>query len=243
MSIYPDRAAMEAGQTLLIDKPLQWTSFDVVAKIRNTSKVKKIGHAGTLDPLATGLLILCTGKATKTIADLQVQDKSYTLTFCLGAITASYDAEMPPTNFIDPSSIQPQQVALAMQSFWGLQQQIPPAFSAIKKNGKPAYLAARKGIDIKLEPREIRIDTFELTHWESPQEVHAKVVCSKGTYIRSLVHDLGQLLGCGAYLTGLRRTHIGEYSVENAFNLENFILSLKSENIPEQIQDNSLNIL
>ncbi len=212
----------EEGETLLFDKPIAWTSFDLVKKIRGMIKTKKVGHAGTLDPLATGLMILCTGKHTKTIDLIQGQDKTYEATFYLGATTPSYDSELPPENHKDISFITPSLVEEAMQKFMGEISQMPPAFSAVQINGKRAYELARKGKQPELTPRIIRIDTFSMTAYESPQHITAHIKCSKGTYIRSLIHDLGQILGTGAYLTSLRRTAIGHYKVEDAWTLETF---------------------
>lgn len=226
MNLSPENFA--EGLTLLVNKPLHWTSFDVVAKIRNTAGCKKIGHAGTLDPLATGLLILCTGKKTKTIQEIQDADKIYTLTFCLGATTPSYDAEFPPENIRDTSHITREMVDIGMQQLTGRIEQIPPVFSAIKKEGKKAYELARKGKSIELAPRPVHIYAFELLKWESPSHIEARVVCQKGTYIRSLVHDLGQLLGVGAYLTSLERTAIGKFRLEDAWNLESLLAEIRN---------------
>lgn len=224
MNLSPESFA--DGLTLLVNKPLHWTSFDVVAKIRNTSRCKKIGHAGTLDPLATGLLILCTGKKTKTIQEIQDADKIYTLTFCLGATTPSYDAEFPPENIRDTSHVTKEMLEEGMKRMTGLIEQIPPAFSAIKKNGKKAYELARKGKSIELAPRPVLIHEFELLKWVSPSHIEARVNCQKGTYIRSLVHDLGQHLGVGAYLTSLERTAIGSFRLEDAWNLESLLAEI-----------------
>lgn len=219
---------LQEGAVLLIDKPIYWTSFDVVAKVRNTAKCKKTGHAGTLDPLATGLLILCTGKKTKEIQYIQDADKTYRLTFSLGATTPSYDAEFPPENIKDASHITREQLLEAMDSLTGLIEQVPPAFSAIKKDGKRAYELARKGKEVELKARSIYIYRFDLLSFESPEKIVAEVKCQKGTYIRSLVHDLGQNLGVGAYLTSLRRTAIGDYKLEDAWVLDNLIQEIKS---------------
>lgn len=212
-----------AGEVILIDKPLQWTSFDVVAKLRGVCKVKKIGHAGTLDPLATGLLILCTGKKTKTIDSYQGLGKIYQATFTFGATTPTYDAEFPPES---PKPFEQLTQALVEQAintnFLGSIQQVPPIYSAVKIKGETAYKLARRGKEVVLEPRTIHIERFEITHFDLPH-IQVEIACSKGTYIRSLAHDLGQLLGTGAYLSALRRTAIGEFSVEEADTLEVFI--------------------
>lgn len=213
----------EAGQTLLFDKPQGWSSFDLVKKVRNLIKIKKVGHAGTLDPLATGLMILCTGRHTKLIDSLQAQEKEYELVMCLGATTASYDAEMPPENIVDASHITPEQVAEAMRSFVGEIEQVPPIYSALKVNGKRAYELARKGREVELKARNISIYELELTRFVSPSEIHARVRCSKGTYIRSLVHDIGQKLQTGAYMSGLRRTRIGDFRLADAWSLDDFV--------------------
>lgn len=207
------------GKVLLIDKPLEWTSFDVVRKIRNQVKIKKVGHAGTLDPLATGLLIVCTGKFTKKINEYMAQIKEYTGTFTLGAVTPTYDLESEPTDQKSIDGITPEMIQAKTATFLGAIQQIPPAHSAIKVDGKRVYELARKGIEVKLEPRTITIHEFTITQIEGAI-VHFKVVCSTGTYIRSLAHDFGQALGTGAYLSSLRRTKIGDFSVDDAYTME-----------------------
>jgi tRNA pseudouridine55 synthase len=217
----------EDGQVILIDKPLHWTSFDAVRKIRNLIKIKKVGHAGTLDPLATGLLIVCTGKFTKKINEYMAQEKEYTGSFTLGAVTPTYDLESTPLDFKDISAITVEQLNETTRMFIGEIQQVPPIYSAIKKDGVALYELARRGVDVELKPRTITIKEFEITKVELPV-VHFKVVCSTGTYIRSLAHDYGAALGCGAYLSALRRTKIGEHLVENAVGIEGFIESLYS---------------
>src|SRR5690242_4111404 len=183
------------GQVLLINKPYDWTSFDVVRKIRNLVKIKKVGHAGTLDPLATGLLILCTGKFTKRINEYMAQEKEYTGTFTLGAVTPTYDLESEPQDHKSFQHITEEDIRNATQQFMGDIQQLPPAHSAIKVDGKRLYELARKGKEVKLEPRNVRIAEFEITNIEMPV-VSFRVVCSTGTYIRSLAHDMGIALGC-----------------------------------------------
>ena len=219
-----------SGQTLLFNKPKGWTSFDVVKKVRNTIRIKKVGHAGTLDPLATGLLILCTGKHTKTIESIQAQEKEYIVRFKLGATTASYDAELPEENIQDASHISRAQIEAAIEeAFLGEISQVPPIYSAVKINGQPAYKAARKGKEVKLKSRQVNIYEFSLLPTESSSpEFDAKVRCSKGTYIRSLVHDLGQMLGTGAYMRELERTRIGEYRLENAWEISDFVSQFKA---------------
>lgn len=220
----------EEGQVILIDKPLDWTSFDVVRKIRNLIRIKKVGHAGTLDPLATGLLIVCTGKLTKKINEYMGMEKEYTGTFILGAVTPTYDLESEPTELRDISALTEENLHTATAVFTGDIMQTPPIHSAIKQAGKPVYLMARKGIDVKLEPRPVTIKSFTIEKIELPV-VHFKVVCSTGTYIRSLANDYGKQLGCGAYLSGLRRTRIGEYLASNALSIEGFIQSVTTEHL------------
>lgn len=216
----------EQGEVLLIDKPQGWTSFDVVAKIRNTIKVKKIGHAGTLDPLATGLLILCTGKFTKKIDEYQAQEKEYTGKLILGKTTPSYDAETEPDATFPIGHITKEAINEALKRLSGTIEQLPPMYSAIKKDGKRLYELARKGKTVELTPRQVEIKVFEITENQFP-ELSFRVVCSKGTYIRSLAHDFGRLLNSGAYLTELRRTRIGDFNVANAQTVEKFVKDFK----------------
>jgi tRNA pseudouridine55 synthase len=217
----------EEGQVLLINKPLEWTSFDVVRKIRNTIKIKKVGHAGTLDPLATGLLILCTGKFTKRINEYMAQEKEYTGTFTLGATTPTYDLESEPQYFIDYSSVTPEQLQTIAQQFTGEIMQVPPMHSAIKKDGKRVYELARQGLTIELEPRRITIKEFEFTAIELPV-VHFRVVCTTGTYIRSLANDVGKAAGCGAYLSRLCRTRIGSFTLDQSMTMDEALEKIKS---------------
>lgn len=213
------------GQLILIDKPLEWTSFQVVNKVRWLIKKKfnlkklKVGHAGTLDPLASGLLIICTGKFTKKIDGFQAQEKEYTGTFTLGATTPSYDAETEIDKQFDLSEITEEAVKNNVSHFIGKIQQQPPVFSALKKDGKRLYEYARSGEEVEIPSREIHILELELTRIELP-EVDFRVVCSKGTYIRSLAHDFGKKLDNGAYLSKLRRTKIGKFHVEDALTIE-----------------------
>jgi tRNA pseudouridine55 synthase len=209
----------EEGQVLLINKPLEWTSFDVVRKIRWLIKIKKVGHAGTLDPLATGLLILCTGKFTKRINEYMAQEKEYTGTFTLGATTPTYDLESEPQDFKDYSTVTTAQLQAIAQQFTGEILQVPPMHSAIKKDGKRVYELARKGETIELEPRRIVIKEFEFTAIELPV-LQFRVVCSTGTYIRSLANDVGRAAGCGAYLSSLCRTRIGSFMVDKAMGMQ-----------------------
>lgn len=208
----------EEGKVLLIDKPLRWTSFDVIRKIRNLIKIKKVGHAGTLDPLATGLLIVCTGKFTKKINEYMAQEKEYTGSITLGATTPTYDLESEPQNFKPFDQITQQQLQQTAQSFTGKVLQTPPIHSAIKKEGRRVYELARQGIDVKLEPRAVTISEFQLVNIQLPV-VEFKVVCSTGTYIRSLANDFGERLGCGGYLSRLCRTRIGHFLLEDAMTI------------------------
>jgi tRNA pseudouridine55 synthase len=210
--------SIEEGGYVLIDKDLEWTSFDVVKKLRNLVRIKKIGHAGTLDPLATGLLIVCYGKYTKKIEGIQAQKKTYTGNFVLGKTTESYDLEQPVVEVADTTHLKQETIAEAANRFCGTIEQIPPAHSAIRVKGKRAYEHARNGEEVKLKARKIVIDKFEVDATHLP-EVAFELVCSKGTYVRSLARDLGETLEVGAYLGSLRRTQIGEYNVNNAVRI------------------------
>ncbi|MEP6584501.1 MAG: tRNA pseudouridine(55) synthase TruB [Ginsengibacter sp.] len=215
----------EEGRLLLINKPLEWTSFDVVRKIRNAIKIKKVGHAGTLDPLATGLLIVCTGKFTKKINEYMAQEKEYTGSITLGATTPTYDLESEPRNFKPIDNISEELIHSTTKKFTGDIMQVPPIHSAIKQKGKPVYLLARKGIDVVMEPRKISINKFEITGIEMP-EISFKVICTTGTYIRSLANDFGEALGCGGYLSSLCRTRIGKYKLSDALSVEEFLRAI-----------------
>jgi tRNA pseudouridine55 synthase len=220
----PVHPAMESyleGEVLLLDKPLEWTSFDVVRKIRNLTRIMKVGHAGTLDPLATGLLIVCTGKFTKKINEYMGMEKEYTGTFTLGAVTPTYDLESEPANHKAIGHLTSESIHAATAAFTGEIMQVPPIHSAIKQAGKPVYLAARKGIDVKMEPRPVTIHSFTIEKIELPV-VHFRVVCSTGTYIRSLANDFGAALGVGGYMSSLRRTRIGAFHVDDAKQLKDF---------------------
>jgi tRNA pseudouridine55 synthase len=224
---------MEAGKVLLLNKPYRWTSFDVVRKIRNKLKTKKIGHAGTLDPLATGLLILCVGTFTKRIEEFQAQEKEYTGTLVLGQTTESYDLETVPGLAVDISFITDEQIIAATKKFTGNFEQKPPLHSAIRINGKRAYDFARKGKEIELPLRPVEIKEFTIVEINKPN-VKFKVVCSKGTYIRSLAHDVGQELRVGAYLSELCRTRIGEFKLEDALEvdeIENVVVTKANESL------------
>ncbi len=203
------------GQVLLINKPLEWTSFDVVKIIRSLIRIKKVGHAGTLDPLATGLLIVCTGKFTKRINEFMAQEKEFTGEFTLGAITPTYDLESEPLRILDYSHLTEENILSATERFKGEILQVPPIHSAIKVGGKPVYKLARRGEEIQLEARKVTIKEFEITAIELPK-VKFRVVCSTGTYIRSLANDFGQALGVGGYLSGLCRTRIGVFLLKDA---------------------------
>lgn len=208
------------GEILLIDKPYGWSSFQAVKKVKWLLKAKKVGHAGTLDPLATGLLILCTEKKTKEIESIQGQEKEYTGTITVGATTPSYDMETEPNQIFPFEHITPELIQETLPKFIGDISQIPPLFSAIKVDGKRAYTMARQGSDHELKSRIINIREFEITRIDLP-EIDFRVSCSKGTYIRSLAFDFGKALGSGAYLSALRRTKIGNYSVEDAVEPQN----------------------
>ncbi len=219
------------GQVILIDKPLNWTSFQVVNKVRwliksefNLKKIK-VGHAGTLDPLATGLLILCSGKFTKQIDTYQAQEKEYTGTFTLGSTTPSYDLETQVDQEFSTAAITKEQILQTVSEFIGQQQQQPPIFSAIKKDGKRLYELARAGKTTTIAKRTITISEFEITGINMP-DINFRVVCSKGTYIRSLAHDFGKALNNGAHLSALRRTRIGDFHVSNSLDIESFQTNL-----------------
>ncbi|HSU27511.1 MAG TPA: tRNA pseudouridine(55) synthase TruB [Chitinophagaceae bacterium] len=211
----------DEGQLLLINKPIEWTSFDVVNKIRHLCKAKKVGHAGTLDPLATGLLIICTGKFTKNINNYMSQEKEYTGSVTLGATTPTYDLESEPQDQRPTDSITEQDINNARAMFIGEIMQSPPAHSAIKVDGKRSYELARKGIEQRPEPRKITINEFEITSINMPV-VNFRVVCTTGTYIRSLANDFGEALGCGGYLSALCRTRIGDFYLKDALTIEQF---------------------
>jgi tRNA pseudouridine55 synthase len=211
----------DPGQILLINKPLQWTSFDVVNKLRYKLKTKKIGHAGTLDPLATGLLIICVGKMTKRIDEFMGQEKEYTGKFILGQTTASHDLETPVGDQKDISHITHAEIEKRAKQFTGNIRQLPPQHSAVRVNGKRAYEFARQGKQIALNAREVTVSAFDILDVALP-EVNFRIVCSKGTYIRSLVRDIGNELSVGAYLAELCRTRIGDFKLEDALSIDQF---------------------
>lgn len=216
------------GEMLLIDKPLTWTSFDVVGKVRNALKPLKlkVGHAGTLDPLATGLLIVCTGKFTKKIDSYQAEDKEYTGTITLGSTTPSYDLETPIDQVFPIAHITEAAIREAARTFEGEIQQFPPAHSAIKIDGERLYEKARRGEVVEAKSRSVRINNFSIEAIELPQ-VHFRISCSKGTYIRSLAHDFGKVLSSGAHLSALRRTKSGDYRVQDAWDLNELISTIR----------------
>lgn len=233
---------VQNGAILLIDKPLRWTSFDVVNKIkheiRNRTGCKKfkIGHAGTLDPLATGLLIVCIGKYTKQIPDFQQQKKKYEGTFTIGATTASHDLEKTPENFKSYNHLSEEDILSAVNQFIGTIQQLPPLFSAVRIDGKRAFDYARSEKEVALQSKEITIYSFDIKRIELP-EIDFEIVCSKGTYIRSIARDLGNILDCGAYLSRLRRTKIGDFSVNDALDMTPFINTNKTHNFHRKRRD------
>jgi len=222
----------QKGEILLFDKELDWTSFDLVRKLRNFLcretgiKKLKVGHAGTLDPKATGLMIVCTGKETKNIDLLQAKEKEYVATIKLGATTPSFDLETPENETFPTDNLTLEYVTEKLKSFIGEIDQVPPLFSAVKVEGKRAYEHARKGNDIILQPKKITISELEILNF-SKDEIVLRIVCSKGTYIRALARDLGVALNSGAYLVGLCRTRIGEMKLEDAWELQNFMEKLK----------------
>ncbi len=219
------------GEIMLFDKDRTWTSFDLVRRVRNTLckqmgiKKLKVGHAGTLDPLATGLMILCTGKATKKIEQLQIGEKEYIATLKMGATTPSFDMETEEDDTFDTSHVTEKLITEKIELFLGTIDQVPPVFSAVKVDGKRAYEYARKGEEVKMRVKQVHIRTIELLEYNLPY-LKLKIVCGKGTYVRSLARDLGEALDCGAYLTELKRTKIGKYSIENAITIKYFLDNL-----------------
>ncbi|HXS38281.1 MAG TPA: tRNA pseudouridine(55) synthase TruB [Flavipsychrobacter sp.] len=226
MDHLPLPAELKEGGVLLVDKPYEWTSFDAVNKLKRLLHAK-IGHCGTLDPLATGLLICCTGKFTKKISEYQQLPKEYTGIFHLGATTPTYDKESEPESLKPFEHLTNEQIIDTTNQFTGEILQVPPIHSAIKKDGERAYDLARQGKEVVLDARKVTIFEFEITEIKLP-EVHFRVVCSTGTYIRSLAHDFGQALGCGAYLQELRRTKIGSFDVANALTPEQWKIYWKT---------------
>jgi tRNA pseudouridine55 synthase len=231
-----------AGELLLVNKPYRWTSFDVVGKIRNAFKPLKlkVGHAGTLDPLATGLLIICTGKMTKQIDSFQAEEKEYTGTMVLGATTPSYDMETGPDQQFDISYITAEQIKANCAQFLGDIQQYPPAHSAVKVDGERLYEKARRGEEVELRLRNVTISEFEITRIELP-EIDFRVVCSKGTYIRSLVNDFGRALDNGAYLSRLRRTRSGNFNVSDAWEVMELVTMIREKKASDALSAESKN--
>lgn len=226
------------GEIFLVDKPYRWTSFDVVGSLRGLmkhllgGKKIKVGHAGTLDPLATGLLIICSGKATKRIEEFKDFDKEYTGTFVLGAATPSFDLEKEINQVFDTSHITPEMILAAAQGLTGEIMQVPPVFSAIKVDGKRAYKSARKNKELELAARQVNIAAFEITRVAMP-EVDFHIVCSKGTYIRSIARDFGLALQSGAYLSALCRTRVGPYKLVDAYKVDALKNILRGQYLPE----------
>ena len=210
------------GEMLLVDKPRGWTSFDVVNKIRGLLHIAKIGHAGTLDPMATGLLIVCTGKRTKEIDQYIGLEKEYETVMLLGARTASFDSETPVLEYRSTDDVTEERLCAVLQGFVGVQMQIPPMWSAAKVGGKRLYKYARRGEEVERRAREVRIMSVTLSAMTLP-EVAFTVVCSKGTYVRALVDEIGLRLGCGAHVRGLRRTRIGHYQIRDAVSIQDLI--------------------
>lgn len=226
-AVMQNQNPFEEGRVLLIDKPLRWTSFDAVRKIRNLTRTKKVGHAGTLDPLATGLLIVCTGKFTKKINEYMAQEKEYTGTITLGAVTPTYDLESEPEAIKPAAHLNNEDLIKATAAFKGTILQTPPIHSAIKKDGQRVYELARRGQEVKLEPRPVTISQFNIEKTEGTL-VYFKVVCSTGTYIRSLANDFGAALGVGGYLSSLCRTRIGDFLLQDALTMTEFEAEVKA---------------
>lgn len=210
-----------AGQVILIDKPVNWTSFNVVSRVRRLTKVKKVGHAGTLDPLATGLLIVCTGKKTKEISEYQAQRKKYTGIITLGKSSPSMDLATEITESVLPADLNEEKILSARNKFLGNIEQVPPMFSALKHKGKTLYKLARAGKEVDRASRQVEIYSFDITRIDL-LDIHFEISCSKGTYIRVIADDFGKELGCGGVLSLLRRTEIGDYKVDDAFDLDEF---------------------
>lgn len=233
LPIHPLTQEFNEGKVLLINKPLRWTSFDVVNKLRYATRAKKVGHAGTLDPLATGLVILCTGKFTKRIDEFQAQEKEYTGTITLGATRPSFDMETEIDQEYPIEHITDDLIRATTAQFTGVIEQIPPSYSAIKVDGQRSYKAAREGNPIELKSRQVEVTEFEITGVEMPH-VHFRVVCSKGTYIRTLAYDFGRALNSGAYLSALCRTRIGEFLLKDAEEIDAFVEKVKEIRNPQE---------
>jgi len=229
----------KGGEILVFDKPLEWTSFDLVQKVRNNLcrkmriKKLKVGHAGTLDPMATGIMVLCTGKATKKIEELQAGEKEYIATLKLGATTPSFDLETKEDATFDTGHITEELFRETVQKFIGTIEQVPPEYSAVKVEGQRAYDLARKGKSVELKPKILVVKEIEVLQF-AESEAKLRIVCGKGTYIRALARDIGQALNSGAYLIGLQRTRVGDFTLENAQQIEEFLESLKDMTIAEE---------
>lgn len=239
MNFNPTETEIKEGAVILIDKAYRWTSFDAINKVKRTTHAK-IGHCGTLDPLATGLLICCTGKMTKQIEQFQKQDKEYTGVITLGATTPTYDLESTPENIKDYNNLTETMVKDAVAQFVGDIEQLPPIHSAIKKDGKRLYELARAGKEVKPDPRRVLIHEFEITQIELP-EVHFRISCSTGTYIRSLANDFGAALGVGGYLSALRRTKIGAFNVADARTVDQWMEFLGHMDFVKPVKQKPLN--
>lgn len=239
MNFNPTETEIKEGAVILIDKAYRWTSFDAINKVKRTTHAK-IGHCGTLDPLATGLLICCTGKMTKQIEQFQKQDKEYTGVITLGATTPTYDLESTPENIKDYNHLTETMVKDAVAQFVGDIEQLPPIHSAIKKDGKRLYELARAGKEVKPDPRRVLIHEFEITKIEPP-EVHFRISCSTGTYIRSLANDFGAALGVGGYLSALRRTKIGAFNVADARTVDQWMEFLGHMDFVKPVKQKPLN--
>jgi tRNA pseudouridine55 synthase len=223
-----EQPVADEGEVILINKPLHWTSFDVANKIKKSCQIKKIGHAGTLDPLATGLLILCTGKKTKQIDTYQAAEKEYTGSMVLGKTTPSIDLETDFDGEFPVNHVTTEMLNEAVKTLTGDIEQYPPIYSAIKVGGVRLYKKARKGQEVEIKPRIVTVKTFEIDPTDFPK-INFKIVCSKGTYIRSLVRDLGIKVDSGAYMSALCRTRIGEFKIENAHDLDSFVTQKRAE--------------
>lgn len=230
--VYKEEGDFHAGALILVDKPLKWTSFDVVNKIRWCLKATcgkiKVGHAGTLDPLATGLVIVCTGKWTKEIEMYMAEEKEYIASIRLGAVTPSYDLETMPEGDFPYEHINRACLEETLKQFTGNILQVPPAYSAIRVNGDRAYKKARKGAEVEMPVREVTVRELEILEF-TPPDIRLRIVCSKGTYIRSLAHDIGKACQSGAYLAGLRRTGSGRFRVEEANKMEDLVAFLQTK--------------
>lgn len=222
----------KAGEVLLIDKPHSWTSFKVVNRIRRAVNVRRVGHAGTLDPTATGLLILCTGKKTKEIYKYQGLNKTYSGIITLGLTSPSMDAETETKAYEIPENLDEDKIKIVRDQFLGEISQIPPMYSALKVDGQKLYKLARKGKTVKREPRRVTIYSYDISKIDLP-DIHFEISCSKGTYIRVIANDFGEKLECGGILSSLRRTKIGEYSVNDALEVDEFLKRMEKENLPK----------